>query len=140
MERTLNYSINQWLSRTVVGLHRVGSRLSTERCGKAKERGVDILHLSGTPITPPGKNVIEAAQRAACENRHPPSGGLIELREAVSQKLRIENKVESNPGEEILITNGAQQALFIAILGIVERGDEVIIPTPAYFTDGIVIL
>lgn len=135
-----NDSINKKLSKIVLGLHRVGSRLSTEKSGQAKACGVDVLKLSGTPITLPGVNVIEAAQKAARENIHPPSRGIIELREAVSQKLWNENKVRTNPGEEILITNGAQQALFVAILGIVEKGDEVIIPTPAYFTDGIVLL
>ena len=64
----------------------------------------------------------------------------MELREAVCQKLRKENNLELNPEEDALITHGAQYALSIAILGIIESGDEVIIPTPAYFTDGIVIL
>lgn len=138
MTKSMSFRANQSLSRTVLGLHRVGSRLSTERSTQAKDRGVDVLHLSGTPTTPPGENVIEAAQKAARENRHSPSRGLMELREAVSQKLRTENNIETNPVDEILVTNGAQQALFIAILGIIDSGDEVIIPTPAYFTDGIV--
>jgi aspartate/methionine/tyrosine aminotransferase len=135
-----NHPEPEWIAKKVSTLHRVGSRVSNERAGYLKSRGVDIVKLSGTPITPPGENVIEAARKAANENIHPPSRGLLELREAIAQKLSMENKIDADPGREIMITNGAQHALFIAITGLIERGDEVIIPTPSYFMNGIVIL
>lgn len=134
-----NLSVN-WISKTVLGLHRVGSRVTSELGAQLRTTGVDVLNIKGAPISPPGKNVIEAAQKAASENGSTPSRGLKELREAVCRKLKNENCLEVDPEKNVLITNGAQHALAMAILGVIESGDEVIIPTPAYFTDGIAIL
>jgi aspartate/methionine/tyrosine aminotransferase len=56
--------------------------------------------------------------------------GLVELRDAISQKLQKDEKRYSP--HEILITTGAVEAMAATLLAITTPGDEVIIPTPTY--------
>jgi len=57
--------------------------------------------------------------------------GNIELREAICKKLRKENKIKASP-ENVLVTCGSQEAVFIAMLTSLDVADEVIIPNPGY--------
>jgi aspartate aminotransferase len=57
--------------------------------------------------------------------------GYLSLRKAVCEKLRRENSLEFTP-EQIVVGNGAKQALCNVILATINPGDEVIIPTPAW--------
>ncbi|MCW3141840.1 MAG: aminotransferase class I/II-fold pyridoxal phosphate-dependent enzyme, partial [Methanophagales archaeon] len=57
--------------------------------------------------------------------------GIEELRVAISNKFRRDNDFEVDP-DEIIVTSGASEALHIAILSVVERGDEVLIPDPGF--------
>ena len=66
------------------------------------------------------------------KNQYCPMPGLLELREAISDKIVRTGGVATNPKEEICITAGATQALFTAITAFVHPGDEVIIFEPAY--------
>jgi aspartate aminotransferase len=61
-----------------------------------------------------------------------PNKGLAELRGAVAAKLRRDNGIEADPETEIVITSGNKQATFLAMLCLVEPGDEVITTDPAY--------
>lgn len=53
------------------------------------------------------------------------------LRKAISTKLKEENGVDFAP-EQIVVSNGAKQSLCNVILALINPGDEVIIPTPAW--------
>ena len=57
--------------------------------------------------------------------------GIPELRDAISDKLLRQNHFSVSP-EEIIVTSGASEALHIAILSVVESGDEVLIPNPGF--------
>ncbi|MBE0517079.1 MAG: pyridoxal phosphate-dependent aminotransferase [Methanophagales archaeon] len=57
--------------------------------------------------------------------------GIEELREAISAKFTRDNHFAVSP-EEIIVTSGASEALHIAILSVVERGDEVLMPNPGF--------
>jgi methionine aminotransferase len=66
------------------------------------------------------------------KNQYAPMPGVLELRQALSRKIkRLYNK-NVNPDTEITITAGATQALFTAITAFVGQGDEAIIFEPAY--------
>jgi aminotransferase len=54
------------------------------------------------------------------------------LREAVARHLEAQNGITADPDREICITVGAMEALSAAMLTVVERGDEVILPSPNY--------
>ncbi len=57
--------------------------------------------------------------------------GIEELREAISVKFNRDNNFSVSP-EEIIVTSGASEALHIAILSVVEKGDEVLMPDPGF--------
>ncbi|MHC1636448.1 MAG: pyridoxal phosphate-dependent aminotransferase [Candidatus Methanospirareceae archaeon] len=57
--------------------------------------------------------------------------GIEELRVAISEKFKRDNKIDVSP-EDIIVTSGASEALHIAILSIVDEGDEVLIPDPGF--------
>ena len=58
--------------------------------------------------------------------------GLLEARKAISQYFNDKYHFIYNPEEEIIITNGASEALDTSLRSIIEPGDEVLIPGPIY--------
>ena len=66
------------------------------------------------------------------KNQYCPMPGLLELRQAIANKMNHSYEVSLNPDTQICITAGATQALFTAITAFVRAGDEVIIFEPAY--------
>lgn len=66
-----------------------------------------------------------------------PFQGLEGFREAISAKLQIENKVQGLSQDNVLVTQGATQGIYLCINTLVEEGDEILLPLPAwgYFND-----
>jgi methionine aminotransferase len=65
-------------------------------------------------------------------NQYAPMPGLLDLREAISRKIKRCHSVSYNPQTEITVTVGATEAIFTAIATFISPGDEVIILKPAY--------
>jgi aspartate/methionine/tyrosine aminotransferase len=63
---------------------------------------------------------------------YPPSEGYLELREAVAAKVARDNDLSVDPKTEVIITNGASLGLYLAIMAVVDPGDEVILSDPTY--------
>jgi aspartate aminotransferase len=102
---------------------------------KARElmaTGVDVVNLSlGEPDFETPKH-IKAAAIAAIEQNftyYTPVAGIPELREAISKKLLEENGLHY-AADEIVVSTGAKHAIMNTIMAIINKGDEVIIPTP----------
>ena len=121
------------ISRTV---ERSGTVTSRERTAVARARGVDVLPLIGSPRFPPVPHVVEALMRAASQHPMPSAIGLSELRAAIATKLARENRINVDPEAEVLVTNGAKQALYVVLASLLDPGDEVIFPTPSYVYSG----
>ena len=126
------------LSEKSKDLDRAGSRLWAERASSYRKEGVDIVNLSGAPVGLPGENVLEAASKAARENGKCPSRGLLELREAIAIKVENENEFSVDAETEVLVTNGAMQAIYIIMTGLLDPGDEVLMASPSFFYDGMI--
>jgi aminotransferase len=95
----------------------------------------NAINLSvGEPDFPTPSHVIEASFRAvkAGYTHYTPNAGLMEFREAAAEKLKKENEIEVDPAGEIIATTGAMGALSIAVLTIINPGDEVLIPNPGF--------
>lgn len=108
------------------------SALASQRARELKAAGEDIIALSsGEPDFQPPPFVIEAAHRAmlAGQTKYTTMSGTAELKEAIAAKFKRENGLEYAPGE-IMVSTGAKQVIFNALMATVESGDEVIIPTP----------
>jgi len=97
-------------------------------------KGASIIQLDvGEPDFRTPGNVSDAAKAALDSGftHYTPSAGLPELRDAVAEKLRLENRLDCGRAN-VIITPGSKQALFYAVMATVDEGDEVIIPTPAW--------
>jgi len=93
-----------------------------------------ILMGRGDPDLPTPKHIIEAAKKAidngATHYTH--VRGTIELREAIAKKLKRDNNLDYDPENEITVTVGAEEAVFLSLFGILNPGDEVLVPEPRY--------
>lgn len=104
------------------------------KSNELKAQGVDVINLSvGEPDFNTPQHIKDAAKRAIDENYtfYSPVPGYMSLRRLISEKLCKENGVEYAP-EQIVVSNGAKQALCNVILSCINPGDEVVIPTPAW--------
>lgn len=94
----------------------------------------DVISLGrGDPDLPTPAYIIEAAKRKAAEKHLAlsPVKGLIELRRAIADKLQRDNGLAVGP-ENILVTTGGQEALFLLIQTLLDPGDEILVPDPRY--------
>jgi aspartate/methionine/tyrosine aminotransferase len=99
-----------------------------------REQGVDLFPLLISPRDQPGPHVIEASQRAAGYNIAPiDERGMPDFRSAAAAMLERELGISVDPERELMATNGGMNATFIALAGLLQAGDEVIIPTPQFY-------
>ena len=88
----------------------------------------DIIALGrGDPDfeTPPAIVAAGADALISGYTHYTPPPGLPELREAIAFQLKLNNNVKYS-ADQIIVTNGAQEALLISILALVDPGDEVV--------------
>lgn len=87
----------------------------------------------GEPDFETPEHIKEAAVQALKSGftSYTPNKGIPELREALSEKFKRENHFSVSP-EEIIVTSGASEALHLALLAAVEKGDEVLVPNPGF--------
>jgi alanine-synthesizing transaminase len=105
--------------------------------GPITKMGKKIYYLNiGDPVafdfpTPPHikQAMIEAVQSG--ENCYSASEGVPELRQAIAEKEKRVNNV-SIPPENVLVTSGVSEAIQMVISAIIEKGDEILVPGPAY--------
>lgn len=106
----------------------------SQKSAELRADGVDVVNLSvGEPDFNTPDHIKEAACRAVAENYsfYSPVPGYMSLRRAICDKLSRENGLSYEPSQ-IVVSNGAKQALCNVILSTVNAGDEVVIPTPAW--------
>jgi aspartate aminotransferase len=99
-----------------------------------KSQGKDIISFSlGEPDFTTPEHIIEAAKASLerGETHYTPSPGIPELRRAIAEKLKKDNKIETKPGN-IIVTPGAKQAIFEVMLSVLQEGDEAILFDPAW--------
>ena len=94
----------------------------------------EAIHLEvGEPDFPTPEHVVEAAHEAARVGftRYAPNAGIPELREALSEKVTLRNGYGAC-AEQVVVTQGGIQALYLALRALLEPGDEVLLPDPAW--------
>ncbi len=104
----------------------------TRRSRELRAQGFDVINLSiGEPDFDTPEHVKEAAKEAIDQNysHYTPVTGYPELRQAIVNKLKRDNKLNYTI-EQIVVSTGAKQSLANAILCLVNPGDEVLIPAP----------
>lgn len=101
---------------------------------EAKARGEDVIDLGlGEPDFDTPDHIKHAAHAAAMagQTKYPPTNGTLVLRQAVVAKLLRENELAYGV-DEVIVSNGAKQVIFNAMMATLEDGDEVLLCAP-YF-------
>jgi len=97
------------------------------------EQGKDVIALTlGEPDFDTPRHIVEAAMEALDKGftHYVPSPGIPELREAVADKAKRENNIPCDPGNVII--SPAKMLIFHALAAVVNPGDKVLIPDPAW--------
>ena len=106
----------------------------SQKSAELKAQGVDVINLSvGEPDFFTPDHIKQAAKDAVDNNFsfYSPVPGYMDLRKAISEKLQRENNLTYAP-EQIVVSNGAKQSVCNVVMCVVDKDDEVIIPTPAW--------
>ena len=106
----------------------------SQKSAELKAAGIDVINMSvGEPDFDTPDFIKDAAKKSIDDNfsRYSPVPGYLSLRKAVCEKLKRDNNLDYTP-EQIVVGNGAKQELANTILSVINPGDEVIIPTPAW--------
>ncbi|MDE6266847.1 MAG: pyridoxal phosphate-dependent aminotransferase [Muribaculaceae bacterium] len=122
------------ISERIQAMAQSATLAMSQKSNELKAQGVDVINLSvGEPDFTTPEHIKEAARKAIDENFtfYTPVPGYLSLRKAICEKLKVENGLEFAP-EQIVVGNGAKQALCNVILATINKGDEVVIPTPAW--------
>jgi aspartate aminotransferase len=97
-----------------------------------RAKGRDVVSLTvGEPDFDTPANIQDAATAAmkAGFTHYSPVAGIPELKDAIARKLSRENQLDY-AAADIVLTNGAKQAIANAILALIDEGDEVIMLAP----------
>jgi aspartate aminotransferase len=122
------------LSRLAEEAKLSGTLAIDEQYQARKAKGEDVISLgAGQPDfpSPPAavKGGIEAIESGM--TRYTPVAGTPELRAAIARKLKEENGLAVT-ANQVVVTSGAKQALYHALLALVDPGDAVFVPVPAW--------
>jgi aspartate aminotransferase len=124
------------LSRRVLSLGVSPTVAAAQAAAALRAKGETILDFSlGEPDNPTPRHIANAAVTALgnSRTRYTSSAGIPELRAAVVARYKKDFKVSFAP-EEVAITSGGKQALYLACQVLLNRGDEVIVPAPFWPT------
>jgi aspartate aminotransferase len=125
------------MSLTAERLDRINPSLTIAISTKARQMkaaGRDVISLSaGEPDFDTPQNVKDAAIRAiqTGQTKYTDVAGTPALRKAVAEKFRRDSGIDYKP-EEIIVSTGGKQVIFNAMVATLDKGDEVIIPSPCW--------
>jgi aminotransferase len=129
------FNFTEKLSRVAVANldHSIGNPVNP-RMVAAIQSAKGLINLgSGTPDLPTPEHVMDAMRDGLRGGiiQYTAYDGIAPLREAIAQKLRTENHLEYTP-DHIIVTNGAQEAIYVLCGALLNPGDEVIVTNPYY--------
>jgi len=107
----------------------------TAKAREMRDEGIDVCSFGAGEPDFDTPDFIKAAAFKALDDgktKYTPSSGISELREAITEKLLLENNLEYD-WKQVVVSCGAKHSLFNAILALCDPGDEIIIPAP-YWT------
>jgi len=107
------------------------------RARELRAQGIDVVSFgAGEPDFATPEHVVAAAARACHDpenHKYTASAGLRPLREAIAEDAGRYSAVEVD-WSEVMVTNGAKQAVFQAFAALIDPGDEVLLPSPHWVT------
>ncbi len=124
------------LSAKALGIAPSATLKITATAKQMRREGRDVIGFgAGEPDFDTPQNIIDAAKKALDKGytRYTPASGVVELKEAVAQRLNEKYALYYEP-EDIVISNGAKHSLFNVFAAMLNPKDEVIIPSPYWVT------
>src|SRR5215212_10023794 len=118
-------------------MERLGTETAFSVLAKAKAleaEGHEIIHLEiGEPDFDTPGHIVEAGCKALRDGHthYTPTAGIPELREAIADDVARSRGIDVVP-EQVVITPGGKPIMFFTILALVDEGDEVLLPNPAF--------
>ncbi|MCL1941585.1 MAG: pyridoxal phosphate-dependent aminotransferase [Synergistaceae bacterium] len=110
-------------------------RVMFDAAAEIEKSGRKLVHMEiGRPDFETPAHIVEAAVKALRGGQHHycPTHGIIELREAISQKYINEYGINYSPATDILVTNGVAEGIFVAMAALLDPGEQVLIPDPIW--------
>ena len=109
----------------------------TAKAKELKAAGREVIGFgAGEPDFATPDYIVRAAEEATTDpvnHRYSPAGGLPELKEAIINKTQRDSKL-SYQSQEVLVTNGAKQAVYNTFAALLDPADEVLVPAPYWTT------
>ena len=124
------------LSKRVLEMKESATLAMARKSRELKEGGVDIINLSlGEPDFDTPANVKNACKIALDkgDTKYTPVSGSKALREAICRKLKRENLLDYS-FDQIVVSNGAKQAIANACMALLDEGDEMLVPSPYWLS------
>jgi len=124
------------LSRKIMSIKPSATLVVTAKAKELKDAGKDVVAFAaGEPDFDTPENIKQAAIKAINDGftKYTAGAGIIELRQAICDKLKKENNVEYSPSQ-IIVSNGAKHSLANVFMAVLNDGDEVIIPAPFWLS------
>ena len=112
-----------------------GIRKVFEEVHKRTAQGQHIVNLGiGRPDFDTPENIKEAAKKALDDGHvhYASNYGIEELRNAIADKFKRDNGLVFDPSGEIMVTVGANEAVFLTMVSFINPGEEVLIPDPCW--------
>ena len=125
---------NKWVSQKVEELKPSPIRKVFNKVGQLKNKGIKVSDFSiGRPFFDTPSVIKEETKKALDRGlvHYTGSTGIIELRKAIVQRILVDKGVEYDP-DEIIVTIGGIEGMFVAIQTLLSLGDEIIVPDPMY--------
>src|ERR1700758_3638318 len=104
------------------------------RAKELERQGCSIIHLElGEPDFHPAAPIVDALRNAvaAGRDRYCSTRGLLGLREAIAEYLKRTRRLDF-AAEQVLVAPGCKMALSLAMMALIEPGDEVLYPDPGF--------
>lgn len=124
------------VSELITNICPSATRVFADKAKEFSNNGIDIISFAtGEPDFDTPENITKAANQAIKDKftRYTTTSGINELKKAICDKLRKENALSYNTSQ-IIVTNGAKQALYNSFTAVCNPGDEVLLPTPCWVT------
>lgn len=124
------------LSQRVQSIEPSPTLALTGKVAVLKREGISVINFgAGEPDFPTPEPICDAAIKAIRDGKtkYTPGSGIIELREAIAEKMLRENNIKISP-QQIVVSAGAKQSVYQALMSLIDAGDEVILFAPYWMT------
>jgi aspartate aminotransferase len=122
------------LASRISQLNGEGALAVFSRAKELEKQGRSIIHLElGEPDFHPAAPIVDAVRAAVAQgrDRYVSPGGIPALREAVAAYLKRTRRLDVS-AQDVLIAPGCKMALALAMMALIEPGDEVLYPDPSF--------